>query len=319
MPVPKDPEKYEEYRRKRSEIRKRQGATFAGRKHSDEAKAKMSAAKQGKQPPITGKHHSDEAKAKMSGVKKGKPSGRKGEKRSKPAWNKAIPRSEEQKAAISAANKGRQPSAEEIERMAATKRGVPLSDTHKSKLREINKGRVPPTKGKVYTEEEKARIYANVYGNTWSRGHKMPDHVKEILQSPESRAKSVEAHKAIFNALSPEEQYVRLEKWIKAGRAKNNSKLEQFVAAQLDAVGLTYERQKRIGRYAVDFFVPDFNLIIEANGCYWHGCEVCGFNSAEHIEKRKRDLVRTEFLMSRGYIVHIVWEHEAREDEQKQT
>jgi very-short-patch-repair endonuclease len=38
----------------------------------------------------------------------------------------------------------------------------------------------------------------------------------------------------------------------------------------LEELGLLYEFQKPIKRYIADFFLPDYNLIIEADGDYWH-------------------------------------------------
>ena len=36
-------------------------------------------------------------------------------------------------------------------------------------------------------------------------------------------------------------------------------------------MGLLFETQKLIdGRFVVDAYLPDFNLIIEADGAYWH-------------------------------------------------
>lgn len=63
-----------------------------GRKRSEETKAKIAAHRLGKPGPFAGAHHSAEARAKMSAALKGK---------------KRSPRSEETKAKISEANKGK--------------------------------------------------------------------------------------------------------------------------------------------------------------------------------------------------------------------
>lgn len=52
-------------------------------KHSEESRAKMSAAHKGKPGPMMGKHHSEEAKKAMSDAKKGKT-----------AWNKGLTKSD---------------------------------------------------------------------------------------------------------------------------------------------------------------------------------------------------------------------------------
>jgi hypothetical protein len=73
---------------------------FFGRKHSEESKAKMSAALKGRKPPITGKRHTEESKAKMSASHKGK------------TGNKTMlgrKHSEETKAKMRAAKLGKKP------------------------------------------------------------------------------------------------------------------------------------------------------------------------------------------------------------------
>lgn len=72
------------------EHKKKIGEASKGRHHSEESKKKMSDSKKGLQSgekhPMFGKHHSEEAKKKMSLARKGKP-----------AHNKGVPMSEEQK------------------------------------------------------------------------------------------------------------------------------------------------------------------------------------------------------------------------------
>ena len=79
-----------------------------GKSHSEETKAKMSAAKKGKPSPTKGKSHSEETKAKMSAANKGKSP------------------SDETKAKISAAKKGK----------PSHKKGKPQSEEHKAKKKQ---------------------------------------------------------------------------------------------------------------------------------------------------------------------------------------
>ena len=64
-------------------------------------------------------------------------------------------------------------------------------------------------------------------------------------------------------------------------------------------------------------------VAIFINGCYWHGCEVCGWKPPKHntgywvakINKnRQRDIIKKENLEDIGYTVLIVWEHEINKD-----
>ena len=69
---------------------------------------------------------------------------------------------------------------------------------------------------------------------------------------------------------------------------------EEIVAVCLSELGFRYERQVEIGKYTVDFLIPDENLILEADGPYGH--------------LKKRDKKRDEDLRGlSGYnIIHIL-------------
>jgi very-short-patch-repair endonuclease len=61
------------------------------------------------------------------------------------------------------------------------------------------------------------------------------------------------------------------------------------VASALDAYGIAYEAQTRIGRYLADFYVPGKCLVIECDGDYWHSQRVA------------HDGKRDAFLRGQGY------------------
>ncbi|SRR6266568_5246813 len=88
------------------------------------------------------------------------------------------------------------------------------------------------------------------------------------------------------------------------------SSLEAAFASLLDAHQISYERQKEIGSYHVDFYLTTIDTVIEVKGCYWHGCSQCGYNDEWHLEKRQRDATREAYLQEEGYQVKEIWEHE---------
>lgn len=62
-------------------------------------------------------------------------------------------------------------------------------------------------------------------------------------------------------------------------------------------------------------------VAIFINGCYWHGCEVCGWKPPKHnteywinkINKnRSRDLEKVDALSVLGYTIVVIWEHEIK-------
>jgi G:T-mismatch repair DNA endonuclease (very short patch repair protein) len=275
-------EKYEEWRKNVGEGGKGKHANFTmkGKHHSPETIEKIRASNKGKQK------FSPEARAKMSAERKGR---------------KLSP---ESIAKRSAAIRGTHRSPETKEKLSKMFKGRVISDDARKKTSETLKGRVIPPearinmglaqKGKKRTPEVRARLSAIKTGTH---------------HTPETKAKLSAINKAKYEALSPEEQIALVEKMVKSGKNRNTS-LEICVAHLLDQWGISYVQQERIGRYYPDFFLPDYNIILEAAGCFWHGCEQCGYNDEAHAEKIAHDVKRTAYFVSKGYMVITLWQHE---------
>jgi very-short-patch-repair endonuclease len=82
----------------------------------------------------------------------------------------------------------------------------------------------------------------------------------------------------------------------------------------LDEHGVRYLRQKEIGHYHVDFYLPQTNSVVEVQGCYWHGCLQCGHDDAFHRTRRRQDASRHTYLRRKGYQVELLWEHDFRQE-----
>ena len=65
----------------------------------------------------------------------------------------------------------------------------------------------------------------------------------------------------------------------------------------------------------VDFYLPGQKIVIQADGCYWHGCPV--HYPKSHIERVKRDKKQDLILNTNGYKVYRFWEHEINESVEK--
>lgn len=98
-------------------------------------------------------------------------------------------------------------------------------------------------------------------------------------------------------------------------REIQGSRLEDLFANALDAAGICYERQKIIGSYRADFYLEDPHLLIEIQGCYWHGCLTCGFDQPMHKQFRSKDIRRRRYLKQHGYTIDEIWEHDFPLDE----
>jgi very-short-patch-repair endonuclease len=283
---------HDEWRRKISEANKGKDTTPPkGTPEYDAWRGKISESLKGNVPWNKGKktgqipHNkgvpmSDETKAKVSAAKKGTP--RSQEARDQAAApNRGRKRTPEQRARMSAANKGRKPSPETVEKIAAARRGKPSN-----------------RKGATFSEESRRKL------SEAKKGHPGPIGTKHDAAFS---ARVSASNKRRWQTATEEQKRAHLDKLHKT---IITSQLEEIVAAELDQQGVQYERQWKIGWYRVDFYVPATNTIIEANGCYWHQCQQCGFNDERLSEQREKDEKRYEYLQRKGYTLKIVWEHE---------
>ncbi len=64
------------------------------------------------------------------------------------------------------------------------------------------------------------------------------------------------------------------------------SSIEIAVKKVLDSLGENYQHQHRIGKFLVDFYLPDRNLVIEVDGDYWHSLE----------KNKKKDAKKDQYM-----------------------
>ena len=116
--------------------------------------------------------------------------------------------------------------------------------------REVYKKRIPWNKGKKLSLESREKMKLGQLNRKLNYGY---------INSPQARKK-------------------RLEAISQRGSFKETS-IEFKVYNELKRTGFLFEKQKLInGKFLVDAFIPSLNLVIEADGCYWHKCEKCGYN-----------------------------------------
>ena len=99
------------------------------------------------------------------------------------------------------------------------------------------------------------------------------------------------------------------------------SKLEdRFAEEFLDRLGVEYQRQfeaRDIGRF-YDFYLPEYNLIIEVDGDYYHsyGLE---YEQMSPMQKRNRrvDEAKNTWALEHGIPIMRIWEHEINKTPKK--
>lgn len=92
----------------------------------------------------------------------------------------------------------------------------------------------------------------------------------------------------------------------------HNTDIERKLAAILDSVHPTYKRQfiltgieaSLIG-HKFDFAIPSLRLVIEADGCHWHGCQSCN----PLATPRARDALINRAVEKAGWLIVRYWGH----------
>jgi len=84
-------------------------------------------------------------------------------------------------------------------------------------------------------------------------------------------------------------------------------------------MGVAYKRQFGIGRLYYDFFVEDFNLLIEVNGDFWHANpekyleeDLLNFPGEKVMAKTlwEKDAKKKKIALDKGFKIVYVWESE---------
>ena len=84
----------------------------------------------------------------------------------------------------------------------------------------------------------------------------------------------------------------RLNSFLKQQTSKKPTSIEKKVYEELKKRGLLFERQYLVnGKFLVDAYIPSLNLIIEADGKYWHSLE----------KTVKKDKKENAYLTKCGY------------------
>lgn len=118
---------------------------------------------------------------------------------------------------------------------------------------------------------------------------------------------------------------------IAENRIKTTSNLELRVAPVLDALGIAYTHQYPVrgvdGRFVCvfDFFLPEYNTVVEVNGTFWHADPRSYPNGPIHAIQR-RCAMKWEDKLARirelGYRLVVLWEDDIRkhgEDHMRRT
>lgn len=160
--------------------------------------------------------------------------------------------------------------------------------------------------------EERKRIGFNNKGkSSWNKGlTKETD--ERLVNTSETHKKNYKLgiNKCGFkNFKLPKSHYVKIANRMKNGGAikarlsvKFNriSKPELQFKKILDTFHINYEQQFKLNKYFFDFYLPNYKLLIEIDGRYWHN----------YPDYKKSDWFKNDVCCNNGYYLLRFWEHE---------
>lgn len=137
---------------------------------------------------------------------------------------------------------------------------------------------------RLFTDEHRAKLSAAKIGKPgpkfWS-GKRLSEKHRSKLSAAQKRRFApgkAERDRLVGISMRPERRVAQREFAIQlAARPGRISGLEMDFASRLDSRGVKYTSQYRIGRFAYDFAILPRRILIEVDGCYWHGCVQCGY------------------------------------------
>jgi transposase-like protein/G:T-mismatch repair DNA endonuclease (very short patch repair protein) len=93
-----------------------------------------------------------------------------------------------------------------------------------------------------------------------------------------------------------------------------DTSIEIILKEILEELDIAYKPQHKIERKIFDFYIADYNILIEANGDYWHGNPL-KYKKLDSIQKENklRDLKKLEFAINNNYKILFLWEFEINE------
>lgn len=144
----------------------------------------------------------------------------------------------------------------------------------------------------------------------------MDAHVKALSGKGNPQyGKFGEEHPAYGHKTKPEVRELRRQARLNhiSARGKRTD-IEGILSDMLDWLDVSHASQKMMyGKFVVDEFLPEFNLVIEAFGSYWHGdTRVFPELSKMQASNTLRDKSKLKYLTTCGHRVLILWEFDLK-------
>jgi DNA mismatch endonuclease (patch repair protein) len=190
-----------------------------------------------------------------------------------------VPHSKEAKLKMRLSHLGRKDSLETKENKRLAQLGRKATKETKQKLRLSKLGEKNPCFGKPAWNKDLPAPWA--IGNQFGKGV--------------ARTEKEKKHLSEFQIAHPNKHF-------------KDTSIERKIEAELKKRGLKYQKQIPLCKVAiVDFLLKEINTVIQADGCYWHGCPE---HYPNNIKTKEKDKNKDMILGLNGYKVIRFWEHE---------
>lgn len=275
MPMPKDPKKAEETRRKMSESAKRKLANPEVKRALDEKRI------QGIRKP--------EAKAKMSESQKKRFANPEARKVASELAKEAMTRPDVQKKLSVAQLKRYQEHPEQRTQKSEHMRKLYTETDLRERVSKATKEAMVEVNARPEFQENLKKAMQEVRMRPEWKASLREGQKKRYLD-PEAKRKLAEV---MAEVRARPEYREAVAAGIAASKKFSRTDIEIIVESLLQTSGVEYEAQKHIGWWIVDFYIPDKNLVIECDGDYWHN----------KPEVKARDARKDAYLTRKGYQV----------------
>lgn len=150
-----------------------------------------------------------------------------------------------------------------------------------------------PDPSKMLTTEERRE-----------KAHRQFEKYKENGELSEIINRLNEGHKRFFS--TEEGKRIRRENGVKSAlQSKKRTSIEVKTAEELDNRQIKYIEQYNLGnKFVLDFFLPEYNIVIECDGDYWHRLP----------NNVARDKSKNAYIKACGLSLYRFWESEINED-----
>ena len=190
----------------------------------------------------------------------------------------------------------------------AWNKGVPCSEEQKKCISETLQGHIPWNKGIPMSEEQKGKLRLAMIGQKRPKSEEQRGKLRESLlvlwKQPDFRTRMCTPERTVLKRKGALNSMLALKnKWF------HNTKPEMKMSTILDDLGIQYIHPYPVWGiehcYPADFYLPDYNLILEVDGKHWH-------NYPDGLEI---DHIRTQELVDKKFKVMRFWENEFNKEQ----